>query len=96
MGPAQHHQSPPLRILCAPLTVLGPTLCACAIYTVGAWLIFPFPLGTFSLGVPAFGCYFAFLVVCCNPEEQAQEVGGGWAYRRAPAKRRQTAAWDAP
>jgi hypothetical protein len=59
--------------------VLGPTLCACTIYTAGAWLVFPFPLGTFSLGVPAFGCYFAFLVACCSPEAQTEEAGGGHA-----------------
>jgi hypothetical protein len=73
---ALRYQSPPLRIRCAPLIVLGPTLCACTIYTAGAWLVFPFPLGTFSLGVPAFGCYFAFLVACCTEKPTNSQKPG--------------------
>ena len=42
-------------------------LCACMIYTAGAFIVFPFPLGTFSLGLPTFGCFFACLVCDALP-----------------------------
>lgn len=42
--------------------VVCATLFTCVIYTLGAFIVFPFPIGTFSLGLPSFGCFFAFLV----------------------------------
>lgn len=47
---------------CYPMLIVGPTIFTCLIFTGSAYFIFPFPLGTFSLGIPCFGCFFAFCV----------------------------------
>ena len=57
--------------------ILCATLCACMIYTAGGFIVFPFPLGTFSLGLPTFGCFFACLVCGSMPASETEAMREG-------------------
>jgi hypothetical protein len=69
-------QYPSLSIRCKPLVVLGATLFACLLAIATSYLVFPFPLGTFSLGLPCFGCYFVLLSCCAAAPADAHGGSG--------------------